>query len=262
MSDPDDCLDNGPTNGSSLAGPYDHWYTVQQAAAMMEVGIRRVYTLAQTGEIRTEKDTKGVTRYDPEQVMALAPGGVGIEAQRNQTDVIRVLQQLIKVQLDGQRDFLKLVPDATVQLLEQQAKIIEFQARMIQTQNEEIKSLRDERRDMLKAHETTLSQQEERAAAREKMQREQARLDKLVDQLGELVPRLGEQFLLGADTQKLVSSLDDELFEALVSDVSPLKPDQKEWAQSIRKRMAERRKADAKKSKADAPPEQKTEATA
>lgn len=237
-------------NGESEHDQYANWYSPHQAAAVLEVGVRRIYALAEQGELVAKLDANGRKRFDPEQVDALAPqAGVGIEAQRNQTDVIRALQNVLKVQQDGQQAYLKLVPEATVKLLAQQAEIIVRQQSIIGDLHEENRQLRKERTEMIAAHEKVLTEQHERDMRREKMLREQARYDKAWEELGELVPRLAEQVVIGGDVQKLLGSLDPALLFALTSEASPLTDEQKVWVRSIRERIeAKAKKLPAKAS--------------
>ncbi len=250
-------------NGESEHDEYANWYSPHQAAAILEVGVRRVYALAEQGELATKLDKNGRKRFDPEQVDAMSPpAGLGIEAQRNQTDVIRALQNVLKVQQDGQQAYLKLVPEATVKLLAQQAEIIVRQQAIIGDLHEENRQLRKERSDMIAAHEQTLSEQHEREMRREKMLREQARYDKAWEELGELVPRLAEQVVIGGDVQKLLGSLDPALLFALTSEASPLTDEQKVWVRSIRERIEAKSKklpAKAGASKTEPPVERPPE---
>src|SRR3972149_612682 len=229
----------GGNGESEHEDPYAKWYSPHQAAAILEVGVRRVYALAERGELAAKLDANGRKRFDPEQVEAMAPqAGIGsIEAQRNQTDVIRALQNVLKVQQDGQQAYLKLVPEATVKLLAQQAEIIVRQQSIIGDLHEENRQLRKERTEMIAAHEQVLTEQHERDMRREKMLREQARYDKAWEELGELVPRLAEQVVVGGDVQKLLGSLDPALLFALTSEASPLNEEQKVWVRSIRERI-------------------------
>jgi len=227
------------TNGTS--GPYDQWYSVQQAAALLELSPRRVYAMIEAGDLSSKNDSRGKMRIPPDEVQAIAPAGTSNEAQKNQTETIKILQSLVRGQQEGQASYLKLIPDATIALLEQSKKVIEFQSTVIADLHEENRKLRTERTEMLRMHEHALSEAHERELRRDEMLRKQARLDKGAEQLLQLGPRMLEQYLMGADVQKLLGSLDPDLLTALTSEASPLTPEQRVWVASIRDRIVSKR---------------------
>ncbi len=230
-----------PPDGDA-PNPVDKWYTAKQAAKVLEVALSRIYVMADAGDLPCELDSNGVKRFDPEVLESMAPSGVVLEVQRNQTDVLRVAQQTVAMLLAQQKQYLDLLPDAIEKTQRQQQALIDKQAGIIDAMHAENLRLRTERAEMISAYEASLTAAHERDLSRELSKRRADLADRAWGDVVQLAPTLVAQVLLGGDMQKLLAEIDPAFLEVLTTDASPLPPEQRERIRSILTRLDVARK--------------------